>query len=166
MSQMVVGALALLIASLSVALLCAERRTKARRAQPRTRFLGDASEDFMCAFADSGSICILCEMCGRTYFLDGPADFEDGELEELRAQAAADPERFVGVDDYTSWGYWNGKQLVIGCACGSDALLERMVWHGRYWITSYLRRRASLEADLATDMAECAAGTERATEAT
>ncbi len=113
----------------------------------------ESSEEFALAFISAGSIWVECEFCQRVHFADDPSagDFEEGELEALRASAEEKPDEFCGHDGSAYWSIWEGKALVLGCPCGADVKLEREVWDARDWITNYLVARATVEADDAAE---------------
>ena len=116
-----------------------------------------ASEAFMRAVCNTGSICIDCEFCNRTHFVSY-GDFDRGELDDLRSRALQSPDKYIehGDCDYISWGYLEGKQIVWGCPCNRARLYERWIWNHRYTIASYLKSRAdelSMEAKFAQDLA-------------
>jgi len=103
------------------------------------------SDEFMEALISGGSIVTECELCGRVHFAtwDDGADWEEGELEELRANADKEPDRYI--EDATcssiSWGYLDGQQAVWGCPCNIARKYEDWIWGHRELVTSYLRKR-------------------------
>lgn len=120
-----------------------------------------ASDVFMRAVCHGGALCsICCEHCGRVHFVgDGHGDYEDGELEDLRANALKNPGKYIEHNDYDSidWGYINGKQIVYGCPCNSARQYERWIWSHRYVISKYLKLMAeelALEAKFAAEVAD------------
>lgn len=103
------------------------------------------SEMFENAVRSAGSLVIDCELCGRTHFATletGP--FDEGELEDLRAKAKKDPDRYVEDPGYDSvaWGMVDGKQAVIGCPCNGLRRYEDFIWGNRSVIAAYLRNRS------------------------
>jgi hypothetical protein len=121
----------------------------------------EASEEFMRAVCGRGALCdVDCEHCGRTHFVGtGYGDYEDGELEGLRANAQKHPGKYIEHNDYDSidWGYINGKQIVWGCPCNSARQFESWIWNHRYAIAKYLKLRAEglqLDAKFAQEVAE------------
>jgi hypothetical protein len=128
-----------------------------------------ASDEFMQAICGHGALCsILCEHCGRVHFVgNGYGDYEDGELEDLRANALKEPGKYIEHNDYDSidWGYINGKQIVWGCPCNSARRFESWIWSHRYAIAKYLKLRAeaaALDAKFAAEVAEDAGAIELA----
>ena len=103
------------------------------------------SDMFMEAVTDAGSISINCELCGRTHFAtcDDNVDFDEGELESLRAKAAENPDKYM--EDATvsmiSWGYIDNQQVVHGCPCNIARRYEDWIWQHRCLITSYMKNR-------------------------
>lgn len=98
--------------------------------------------------SDSGSISIICEMCGRTHFgTASPNLFEEGELEELRKKAKKNPGLYLedSDNDCIGWGIIDGKQVVIGCPCKSLRKYEAFIWTNRHIIMDYLTQRLEEE---------------------
>jgi hypothetical protein len=123
-----------------------------------------ASDEFMRAICGRGALCsVECEHCERVHFVGtGYGDYEDGELEGLRANAQKHPGKYIEHNDYDSidWGYINGKQIVWGCPCNSARQYEAWIWSHRYAIAKYLKLRAeasALDARFAQEVAEDAA---------
>lgn len=120
-----------------------------------------ASDRFMQAVCDRGALCsVLCEFCDRLHFVGaGHGDYNDGELEDLRANALKNPGEYIEHNDYDTidWGYINGKQIVYGCPCNSARQYEQWIWSHRYLIAKYLRLRAeeiALDAKFAQEVAD------------
>jgi len=120
-----------------------------------------ASDTFMRAICSHGALCsILCEFCNRVHFVgNGYGDYEEGELECLRASAAKEPSKYIEHNDYDSidWGYINGKQIVWGCPCNSARQYEQWIWSHRYAIAKYLKLRAEeaqMDAKFAQEVAD------------
>jgi hypothetical protein len=126
------------------------------------------SDEFMEAVVSGGSIVIECEFCGRVHFAtwDDGAGWEEGELEELRANAEKEPDRYI--EDATcssiSWGYLNNQQAVYGCPCNHAKKIEDWIWGHRRIIADYLKRRitstkrdAEMEEELFEGVVESAA---------
>lgn len=121
----------------------------------------EASDSFMRAVCGHGALCsILCEHCGRVHFVgDGHGDYEDGELEDLRASAQKEPGKYIEHNDYDTidWGFIAGKQIVYGCPCNSARRYEQWIWSHRYIIAKYLRlmaEEAEIDAKLAREVAD------------
>lgn len=105
------------------------------------------SKEFKDAIVTGGSCCsILCELCGRVHYVVGTeaGDYEPGELEECETLHEKDPDKAIEWDSSVWWGYFAGKQVVIGCPCNEEKLkpYENFIWSHRYMITQYLVRRA------------------------
>ncbi len=102
------------------------------------------SEEFWRSFISAGSLVIDCEYCGKTYFATWKENiYEEGELEELRAKAEENPEKYHEWSDADtiSWGILNGKQVVYECCNDEVAKYEQFIWNHRYSIASYLKVR-------------------------
>jgi hypothetical protein len=121
------------------------------------------SDDFLRAVDGSGSLSILCEFCGRVYFCYR-GDYDEGELEELQSKRAANPDKYIETDDFTSWGTINGKQFVIDCPCNGVRGIENWMWAHRYIIAEYFERRAKHELERAADSLDAATTVQRAVE--
>ncbi len=99
---------------------------------------------FARAFSQSGACCsVYCEACGRAYFVtsDGHGDYHEGELEELRKKAAAKPDEYIEVPDFSSvsTAIVNGQDIVIGCLCDPTANWSKFIEEYSDEITEYLR---------------------------
>jgi hypothetical protein len=80
--------------------------------------------------------------CGRTTFNpDGGWDWEEGELENLHAQAKADPEKFREVDYSVGTYDFGDGEIVIGCPCGRAVVMEQFLIAEAERIATYIRRR-------------------------
>jgi len=103
------------------------------------------SYEFIDAVVNGCAIVIDCELCGRVHFAtwDENAGWEEGELEDLRAKAEKDPDRYI--EDATcssiSYGWLNGKQVVDGCPCNRARKIEDWIWSHRDIISKYLKSR-------------------------
>ncbi len=111
----------------------------------------EPSDEFWSAFCSSGSLVVNCEQCGRVHFctFDGPGDYEEGELEELRANAEKDPDKYMETSVYSSiqWGYILGKQTVWGCPCNEQTVYpyERFLLAHTEQIMTYFQECAKAE---------------------
>ncbi len=115
------------------------------------------SEVFEDCVRSAGSLVITCELCGRTHFATmEEGTFDEGELEELRAKAKKEPNKYIEDPSYDSivWGYVDGKQAVIGCPCNEMAKFEKLFWENRYLIARYLKKRSELHAKAAAENAK------------
>ena len=99
---------------------------------------------------DIGGIQIEC-ICGRTHFADNElaGDWEDGELEGLRENAKAKPDKYVQHDDCDAVSsiHLRGNAMVIGCQCGWLYRYERALWEDRERILKYFATRQRAEVD-------------------
>jgi len=106
------------------------------------------SEEFKEAIRKSGSISVACELCDRVYFSRELLDNDRGErYAELKALAETEPNKYIEVDDFTSWGYIDGKQAVIDCECHELSKHEAYIWDNRKVIADYLGARSRRELD-------------------
>lgn len=98
------------------------------------------SEEFDRAFSGVGSIVLDCG-CGRTHYV-AEGDYEDGELEELRARAESFPLKFIETDDdFVSGINVPGFGVIVrGCACGRDVAVEEFLRERKGEILDYYRR--------------------------
>lgn len=121
--------------------------------------MSDCSYDFFDAFASGiGSYVATCQ-CGITYFASlQRGSFDSGELEQLLAKAAAEPEKYIDTgDDGVSFTNL-GAEYVHGCACGAEKRHEDWVWEHRRAIAQYIKARTAKELKAAQEQAElCAA---------
>lgn len=103
------------------------------------------SEEFERAFsANTGTSDSTCELCGRRLFGgSGTIGYEDGELEDLRQKAKAEPDKYheFDGDDGVSEGLIDGKRFIFGCPCNRLRRYEDFVWAHRRQIIEYLKKR-------------------------
>lgn len=116
------------------------------------------SEEFKVAVIHSGSVSILCELCGRQYFSSEmlhTGDEEDARYyEEYQKLAKKKPDKYVEVSDSISWGNMDGKQAVVDCKCGKLIKYENFIWANRFVIAKYLKARSQKEAATASRQAK------------
>lgn len=110
---------------------------------PRLREYTDQQKRIDDAFTNGGTCCsIYCEACNRTYFITSPGhgDYSEGELESLRERAAENPDQYIEVPDFgsVSWLELFGKQVVVGCLCGSDVRFANWIEDRAEELTKYL----------------------------
>ena len=99
-----------------------------------------ASEQFLTALISAGSICVDCELCGRTHFASAtPGWFEDGELERLQAKAKEQPDKYIEHEgtDTVHWGFILSKQVVADCECKKLDEIEKMIWRDRFVVIEF-----------------------------
>jgi len=114
------------------------------------------TEDFEDAVRHAGSLVVTCELCDRTHFATmEEGTFDRGELEDLRAKAAKEPDKYIEDPSYDSisWGTLDGRQAVIGCPCNGMAKYEDFIWKNRYVIAKYLKRKSERLSKSAADNA-------------
>jgi len=110
----------------------------------------DASDHFWRTFSKTGTITATCD-CGHTYFCvyNNEGDYDEGELETLRAKMAAEPKRLTELScSHVSVMQLGGNQYVEGCDCGRLKKYEDFIWHWRREITEYIAAR--VDDELAT----------------
>lgn len=103
--------------------------------------MSKVSDEFFDALHHDGSICRDCQ-CGRTHFASWEGGFEPGELEELRAKAEQQPDKYIEhSNDGISIAHLNGKEFVYECPCEGLVPYEKFVWNHREEILDYLTAR-------------------------
>lgn len=105
--------------------------------------------------AHSASLVVTCEFCDRTYF-GGNGDYDEGEYESLQSKAASQPEKYIEVDDFTSYGYMDGKTFVLDCECNGVRGIENWIWAHRFVIAEYFEKRAAKKLEDAQEDIEAA----------
>lgn len=103
----------------------------------------DQQARYALAFTSHGTSCsVTCEACNRTYFVTSPGhgDYEDGELEGLRARAESALDRYIEVPDFDSVSFtWiGGKQVVVGCLCDPTKRHSEWIEAHAEQVTAYL----------------------------
>lgn len=79
--------------------------------------------------------------CGRFNFNRDyrPEDEEACDFEELREAAERFPEEFCEHEEGSiHWVSIGGKDVVLGCPCGKDLELAKMIWGSRAIIAEFL----------------------------
>lgn len=104
---------------------------------------GKVSMPFYNAFWHQASLVIDCQVCGRTHFADhaSTGDYEEGELEDLLAKAAENPQQFICHEDLSEWFTFLNQQVVIDCPCGYAVALQESLWGQRKKIMEYFTDR-------------------------
>jgi hypothetical protein len=92
-----------------------------------------------------------CANCGRTYFVTSPGHggYEEGELDELRAKAEAEPNKYVEVPDFGSVATWQG--LVVGCICDPTKRYSDWIEDNAEALVAYLKLYWQAKANLAAN---------------
>ena len=103
---------------------------------PKSSKLDEPTRFVDLLFCRSGG-CVYTCLCGCRYF-GGDYDFEEGELEKLRA----DPEATEIQDGPTVWHMPQGC-YVDECPCGRLQAYERFIWDYRERIAEYLKERSA-----------------------
>jgi hypothetical protein len=103
----------------------------------------EPSEEFLDAFREvSSGMIVECDFCGRVYFAtQDSGDYGEGELENLRAQAEKEPDKYIEVDYFTTRIIVDGKGYADGCKCHKIRRYEDWIWANRGSIMKYLRAR-------------------------
>lgn len=106
------------------------------------------SDEFDSVLQWGGSLVQHCR-CGRTHFAtnDEGADFDPGELEQLRADAKKEPTAYLEdpTNDSIGVAWFNGENHVWNCPCKSLERIENLLWQNREAFTRYYRIRAERE---------------------
>jgi hypothetical protein len=116
----------------------------------------EPSEEFLEAFREGSSGMVVdCEFCGRVYFAtQDSGDYEEGELENLRAQAEKDPDKYIEVDCFTTRILIDGKGYAYGCKCNKLRRYEDWIWSNRRGIVAYLKARTEKRLKAAAEDSE------------
>ncbi len=98
---------------------------------------------FDSAFSGMATCCsILCDACGRVYFVTGTGagDYEEDELESLLQRAEESPDKVIEVPDYSSVAFAivDDKQIVIGCICDPTKRWSEWIESHADELTAYL----------------------------
>lgn len=114
----------------------------------------EPSDLFRRCVTDGGTMCYTeCGHCGRVHFVSsrGHGDYEPGILEDLKAKAKAEPDRYVeeSVFDGIEIGYIAGMNTVVHCRCNALSRYEAWIWDHRSLIIDYLTQRCKEDADVA-----------------
>ena len=118
--------------------------------------LPEPSEDFLEAFREGTSgMVVQCDFCGRTYFAtDDSGDYEEGELEDLRARAEKEPDKYVEVGYFTERISVEGKIYALGCKCHLVRRHEDWIWRHRRGILSYIKAKSERRLKAAKEDAD------------
>jgi len=122
----------------------------------RMGMLQEPSEEFLDAFREGSSGMVVdCEFCGRVYFATRDCgDYDEGELEDLRARAAKEPDKYIEVDYFTTRVSVDGKGYADGCRCNMVRRYEDWIWANRRGILAYLQSRTERRLKEATEEAD------------
>lgn len=125
--------------------------------------LDEPSSEFITAFCDTGSTGVDCEACGRFHFTDQEkhaGEYEEKDWQELLEKAERNPDKYfyhgAWGDDYISWGYLDGIQIVANCPCNRARRYENWIWGHRYLISTYFKSMAKKWIDDAKAVADLA----------
>lgn len=121
----------------------------------------EPSEEFLTAFREGTSgVVVRCDFCGRTYFATGDGgDFEKGELEDLRAKAEKEPDKYIEVDYFTERVLVDRMYYAMGCKCNKVRRYEDWIWSNRRSILAYIKARMEKRLKAAVEDMEIAKGT-------
>jgi hypothetical protein len=106
------------------------------------------SQVFINAFVNFGGIRRECDACERTHFyLPRTIDMDETEQLQLSHNAAKDPDGYISyTDDADIRGFvFLGKEIIIGCPCHYDVMLEQQLWNNLPEICEYFAFRALAE---------------------
>ena len=105
----------------------------------------EPSEMFIAAFhSRSGGIVRTCT-CGITYFdYSSPNYYDEGELEELKKNQAANPEKYIAEYGSISTMTTNNLEYVIDCKCGMARKYEDFIIRDSRKIVDYLNARSKM----------------------
>jgi hypothetical protein len=125
-----------------------------------------ASDAFKDAVSSGGSCTVAeCDFCGRVHFTsaEGGGDYGEGELAELQAQAAREPDKYIeeGLYNTIATGDMAGHHVVIECPCNGLSRYEDFIWSHRELIMDYLTKRAKEEYDEAKELWDMIQGAKR-----
>ncbi len=113
------------------------------------------SEEFINAIASGEETEFMrCEICRRMHYVIG-ADkhnggddiFSDEHLKEswerILKGAKEKPDKFIGWNKPIPYGYFSGKEIVVGCPCNEEYIkpFESMIWKNRNIILDYFIKR-------------------------
>lgn len=113
------------------------------------------SEEFQEAFSSHGGGCYRNCECGRQYFNgNGGWDWEEGELEHLRAMAEKDPDGYIELDYSCGTMEIFGESIVYFCPCGRARGWESMLCADARSIAEYLSKRGKRWKEEAKRIAE------------
>jgi len=126
----------------------------------KMEMIPDPSEEFLDAFSGgSAGIIVECDFCGRVYFSTSDhGDYEEGELESLRANAEKEPDGCIEVDYFTSRVEVDGKTYAYGCKCNKVRRYEDFIWLHRREILAYIKARMEKRLKAAKEDMEIARG--------
>jgi hypothetical protein len=123
--------------------------------------LPEPSKEFLEAFREgSAGMVVECDFCGRVYFAtDDGGDFEEGELEDLRARAEKEPDKCIEVSGFATRIIVNGKYYAEGCKCNLIRPYEDFIWLHRRGILAYIKARSEKRLKAAKEDAEATEAT-------
>ena len=101
------------------------------------------SEMFYDAFSSGGSGIRRECACGRvTFNYMEQGCYEEGELEQLEANAKKNPDKYIGVDYSVPTFVLAGQEWVVGCPCNKGANIEAFIRSHARQIAAYLNAAA------------------------
>lgn len=106
----------------------------------------DVSDEFRDAWVHTGSIRASCDYCHRTYFNgDEINNFENGEFKELKQRQEEKPSYYHETDYSINTVEGMNGEIIVGCYCGMDVVMENWIWRNRHDIMRYLADRIKKE---------------------
>jgi hypothetical protein len=125
-----------------------------------TQFHEDFSDEetaLVEAFGGFGSCVMTCN-CGRHYFVtsDRHGEYDDGELDELRANAEKDPEHYIeeGRYSYVSVVRLDGREFAPQCACKGVEKYINWMEDNLEQLAVYVATRLARKAEIASAAAD------------
>lgn len=102
----------------------------------------DQTSRMVRAFCHYATLCVMACHCGRVHFVSAPGhgDYEEGELEELKAKAEKEPDKYIEewehdtIDEITI----DGKSFVAHCKCEGWRKYSKWIDRHAEQITKYL----------------------------
>lgn len=97
---------------------------------------------------DGGCLTMQCELCGRQHFAvyDNEGTYDPGELEDLRAKAEKDPDKYMEQNcSSLGFGYIGGRMYVYGCDCDEARRFELLLRTHASQIAEFLFKIATAE---------------------
>lgn len=111
----------------------------------------EPSDLFLNAFSNIATISATCD-CGVTIFCSyaNEGNFEEGELDGLRARAIKQPKKYLEMNCSSVRVYHFGdRQFVEGCPCGALRCYEEFFWDWRHSIIEYLTHNIRKQHEVA-----------------
>ena len=92
---------------------------------------------------------MIASIAGRFHFTseeEHAGEYSEKDWQELLDRAEKNPDKYVyhggWGDEYISWGYLDGKQVVADCPCHGARRYEDWILGHRYMISEYFKTMA------------------------